>query len=1055
MTVSLRILLGDPELPENLKTFLLRSHMRGIHSPNAWYATAVANHSVVAIPSRPGSLDQIVATITRSQNMPRCTFATHEQLLRTPPADFDAYVINGSSSEQLLSVIGKQLKPVLELAKPWQRRGEGSIPLYEASPHVIRKTLARAMDIAPLYLVSKELGHAERLAALLENMSTYFSPHVLSVSAFIQQPHEKIKSGVVVYAENPTWEDCSFGDLSKVMSARAPVIYFRPQTFWRQHVLDKLLRDGLFDFVHGSVQKYLASPLPFWKPGEHVSIRRLPPQRAELAEMEEELLVTLEQLTNAVHAAFETRKVFDRSPSEAFELTRKKMPYLFIHAPRRSASKMRQEITLQQGAMVLDSNLEKGHVSIFDESSLEEAYRIADAWKPNIVYVQLGRNPSQGGVNTRNNLHVLDRLRKLLPNTRVWLSYDAQDQDLERVLRNLQSRDHTITTNRHPVWPVIWRTWPLVWNAYLASVSGIQRTESLRKHRAILDTCPEELEDLLSQRFVEPEPEPQYRAKPAYPGAATGRLFIDLEDALEAKIKRDNVLFYVEDISKLGMNDVRKLRGLDGIIFKHVSHENHYTIDLQRSGVPMIRVSDDLSVKKGIPVIAPSTTFRLKDFTFYSSDYIAFNGNTGNLFKGKHAIKPSLINPETLPSDTSPDAMKYKGLLELADKILQEGKIDMMINADTVEAIQEARKWGVGSVGLVRSENVLREQERRLRAYGELMLALLSLQELQNDEHELHKNNQPYESLLSDGAALVKVKRDEFEREQAEAFYGILKCQTGRVTQVRLLDPPMYDLFKQNDVATMSDAINTGLRKEGKAEHYASGKLAFLDLLKDRSLRGARLLRWPDIYEGQIRALFRAYDQVRQEGIREPELRIFIPYVEETAQVEHVKRIMSQVNERVYGSSLQKLVDQHGVTLETPGGCSCAKDMFLKVGTRYFALGTNDLFPLVDGTVDRERGGTQYSYTRRASDGTPLLSEGILNVIDDTIRDLDWATKKKNNGHGYVIGLCGELNEVKLHHLNLGRYLPKIKYVSAGRPKQVPLLKVLVAQGYLRAQGIS
>ncbi len=101
------------------------------------------------------------------------------------------------------------------------------------------------------------------------------------------------------------------------------------------------------------------------------------------------------------------------------------------------------------------------------------------------------------------------------------------------------------------------------------------------------------------------------------------------------------------------------------------------------------------------------------------------------------------------------------------------------------------------------------------------------------------------------------------------------------------------------------------------------------------------------------------------------------------------------------------------------------------------------MFPLIEGT---ERGAAA-SYTRHAGDGTPLLGSGIRSVLETTLDKMEKAARE--SGVEYEIGICGEMNEIKLHPENLGPLIHRVNYFSASRPRQIPVLKHTVARTLL------
>jgi phosphoenolpyruvate synthase/pyruvate phosphate dikinase len=330
----------------------------------------------------------------------------------------------------------------------------------------------------------------------------------------------------------------------------------------------------------------------------------------------------------------------------------------------------------------------------------------------------------------------------------------------------------------------------------------------LSKSKFILDKTVTDLESMLSSRLeIEEGAVSVYRGHPIYPGAASGKLFVDFDAAIDAKRKKEKVIFYVDDISQLTLNEVKEMRKFDGILFRRVAFENHQTIDLQRSGVPMMRV-DDLKYntkKEGFFAKKEITEYVLGHFSFTSEHPISINSATGQVYFGQNKVLPSQIVPTNLDIG-KPEVREYVSIMDTVDKVLSDMNLEIMINADNVEQILEARKWGATSIGLVRSENILRENETNLFSYGRLLHSLLTINKLWQDEEVVKKTGFPFNKKIEAVMKSFDSSQKEFGKVQEDAFYNILKTQNGKRTQIRLLDPSLSELFSESDVGNIIDS---------------------------------------------------------------------------------------------------------------------------------------------------------------------------------------------------------------------------------------------------------
>ena len=1051
-----KILIGNTD-PESKDAFV-RNGRRVVNNLK-WLSSRLPSLNIYAV-SGGNDLDVIVNALDNAK-LQKHNFAV------IPPAQLaqinhaDAYIVASAIHDaSAKAFLQKTSAPVFQYAPPEQIQ-PGYVPLPATDPTFILKEITKAKDLAPVFVVSREKVHAERFASMLDDWGTYFKLHPRDCSEIKSESKSHLQRGVVLYLDNPGGKDTDPADpmVKELLEPqnKFPVIYLRPQhQYWRAYSLEELFKMGLFDYYGSFFAKFLTG------------------QNPDLEE-KRKMDVGLERITNAVHSAFMSQNAYGKNRMEAFEFARTQMPFILIHAAREKSvkymTKIQKSREIRLSANTFHTHIGRDYQQIYTDEALEEAKKVAKLWRPNMVIIDVVPGASideKGNKRTLKNEHALLELRKELPDSVFILGYDGGNSEMRELLKSMARRDTLLIPERFPLEEEFHELLLRAWDKHLeqlnkknAKLNLQKKLEHLRTLRSILKTEPRSLEEKLSPKFAfnvfneSKEPKVQYQGKPIYPGASSGRVYADLREAVNAIENKQNVLMYLEDLSSLALSDIKLIRSYSdriGILFKYATYENHNTIDLQRSGIPMIKIN---SFKKEEPgkvagfLFGSKAVYSIDNFTFAEDEEISFNGSNGRIYAGKQKILPSDVNADDLNKKNLTEAVKeYLSLIQKGNTVLKHMNLKVMINADSEEEIREARKWGRDDIGvsLVRTENIIKNDKGHVYAYGDLFLALCSLYKLKEDEAEVRKVGPDfYNERLAANSALVDRAQREFERMQEKKFYTLLKYQTGRRIQVRLLDPPMSAFFGTNDV----DAISN--RMQG---HYEFGKNVFIDAINE-GLRGAQLLRWKEIYQSQIKALFMAYYKIKKEEVNPPDLRIFIPYVEQFGQVKLVKDMMHEINQKDYEGKLQELVDNHGVTLETPTGCGNAGAMIRQLATKNFAFGTNDLFPYLEARADRDKKG--FSYHETAPDGTPLLSDGIIGFLRSTLDQLDQAEterKKSNARFEYDVGLCGELNQVKLHPRNMGQILRRVDYISASKPKQIPVLKLIVAQNYLRSKGI-
>ncbi|MBW2970320.1 hypothetical protein KY319_04320 [Candidatus Woesearchaeota archaeon] len=1030
---SAEIFLDDVGFRDE-RGFLLSGEKRGINDV-PWLASHLPELDIVGVSTKAGSLDELVETVRRSKH--RLTVLTPKQVHEFLDVNrADVFVLDTNKKSADILPIYEYKLPILST----EGRKANNIPLYSQDMHSLTKALCKAEQAAPVLVVSNEKAHAERFSLLSDSTDTYFSLIPLSFKELesVVKAYDLSKSAIVFLGDPAKAEAGGMEPgLSKVLeqSKRAPIIYVKPTKFWRQHELDRILHDGLFDYIGIDMEQYLLNDLS--EIVEETSDDKKPTEDIKL-------LSAIERVNNSLHAAFLTRHVYDASGKrEAFALARKKMPYVLFLGRRNNSLRYMQELQTNMGLNTMNVHVggEFRGSSYFGNIAVREARKLNKGWKPNIVYIEMTEDASDEKLREKNYLKFQLFLRRN-PSTIFVIGYNSNKTQIEDA-ETLKDGHENVLLLRDPTNPALVRKINDAWELFKRRIGDEEKrpryTEEINlekkmyhEYRELLSVHPRELEGLLSSKidFGEKIPEPVYTGKPIFPGAASGRLyahtshFNQMEEAARAKRKGESVILYVEDLTKLKLSELKEAKGFSGIILKKVSEVNHYTIDLLLSGMPIL-ASEQLVVEEDLPLLDQGELLN----GLMTKSEITIDGTTGKIYAGKYNIIPSKVF-DSYP--VTEERIRFNHLLSKSKELLPN--LEIMINADTTEQILEARKWGVNSVALVRSENVVKANNENVLIYGDLLMSLFALKKLEQDKNLIPEEE--YTSQLETNSQLKQKAIKNFEQMQSNAFYEVLKVQDGRRTQVRLLDPPMREIFSNAD----ADAIEKRLKVA-----YPKAKREFLDRIEDSSVRGAKLLVWPEIYETQIKSLFEAYKRVVDEGGKKPDLRIFIPYVEGEAQVRIVKEIADNLNKNHYNNSIQYKI---GVTLETVSGCQRAPAMIKNLGVCDFAIGTNDLIPNIEGSVRGHQQVDSAPFVQKTTDEkTILLEKGITDYIQQTLASIREAARE---AHSQIsIGLCGEMNESKLHPENLGQFVSQVTYLSAGRPLQIPILTLLAAQNSL------
>ena len=523
----------------------------------------------------------------------------------------------------------------------------------------------------------------------------------------------------------------------------------------------------------------------------------------------------------------------------------------------------------------------------------------------------------------------------------------------------------------------------------------------ISKEEALQRVDPAGLDQLLHPRFDHGAPLDVIACGlPASPGAASGKIIFDADQAQEAAEIGERVLLVRPETTP---DDIHGIYAAQGVLTSRGGMTSHAAVVARGAGKPCVCGCEALKID------TESRRLTIEETVYPEGTVLSIDGATGDVILGQ----PPLIDPQPTP--------EFRELLAWADEIR---RLRVRANADTPGDARRALELGAEGIGLCRTEHMFMEKER---------LPLVRKMILAGDTDE---RNAALEKLLP---------------VQKEDFKGILREMAGYPVTIRLLDPPLHEFLPNREELLLEV---DRLRREGADPALLQQKEAQLQKVVSLSElnpmlghRGCRLgLVYPEIYRMQVRAIILAAIELLVEGLppEQIKLEIMIPLVGHAAEMSRMKKKVADAAAAVMDESGRRLSFLIGTMIELPRACLVADE--LAENAEFFSFGTNDLTQ------------TTFGFSRDDAEGKFLpfyLQEGILKVnpfmeIDreGVGRLVEEAISRGRRARPEIkLGVCGEHGgnpaSVEFFHK------AGLDYVSCS-PFRVPIARLAAARAQLR-----
>lgn len=646
----------------------------------------------------------------------------------------------------------------------------------------------------------------------------------------------------------------------------------------------------------------------------------------------------------------------------------------------------------------------------------------------------------------------IDLMQRELPE--VYREFSEIAKRLEKHYRDMQDLEFTV--ERGKLWMLQTRSGKRTAPAAVKVAVDMVREGLITKEEALTRVEPSQVYQLLLPRF-DPAAKDEAVASGrllakglnASPGAATGKAVFDPDTAERLGELGEPVVLVRPETNP---DDVHGIIRARGILTSRGGATSHAAVVARGLGKPCVAGVESIRVDTS------ARQFTVNGVPVHENDFISIDGSTGEVFQGAiNTIEPRFSEEHDLVA-----------LLSWADEVRKpsdpsQRRLEVWANADYPRDAAKAREFGAEGIGLCRTEHMFFE-EARLPIVQQMILVAAEATGLDDKVARLRQEAAAAsperfaeaQQRLAEGEAELKKSPawrnyheslDNLLPIQKGDFKGIFKAMDGYPVIIRLLDPPLHEFLPSHEelLVRLTELRLRGgdpsLIQETEALLRAVGEMREANPML--GLRGCRLgIIFPAIYEMQVRAIFAAACEVKNEGVTvRPE--VMIPLVGISSELRLIREQLERVAKEVQSSYGVEVPYKFGTMIEIPRAALTADE--IAEYAEFFSFGTNDLTQTTFGySRDDAEGKFLLQYVNRG-----ILPENPFQVLDrkgvgklmrmavelgrQTRPDIEIGICGEHGGDPSSIDFCYELG---------------LAYVSAS-PFRVPIARLAAAQAAL------
>ena len=571
---------------------------------------------------------------------------------------------------------------------------------------------------------------------------------------------------------------------------------------------------------------------------------------------------------------------------------------------------------------------------------------------------------------------------------------------LEEYFKDMQDIEFTIEQGR--LFLLQTRSGKRTASATVRIAGDLANEGRITREEALLRVQPTHLEQLV-HRQIDPtyESKPIATGLPASPGAATGRVIFDTDEAHRLGTEGESVILVRDETTP---EDIHGMIAAKGVLTSRGGMTSHAAVVARGMGKPAVVGCEQIKIE-------PTTeTFSTRRNTVKKNDIITIDGTTGNVLLG--------VAPTIEPKLSS----HAQQLLGWADEVR---KLGVRANADTPEGAEIGRQFGAGGIGLCRTERMFNAQDR-LPIVQEMILST-------TDEERAR--------------ALAKLRP-----LQKNDFKEIFRRMHDLPVTIRLLDLPLHEFLPKYEelVAEVSSLKATGTSTEllDSKELMLKKVITLSEHNPMLGHRGCRLaISHPEIYEMQTGAIFEAACELLKEGVR-VHIEIMLPLVGEANEIRFLRERIVETAAKVMENKNSKIEYKIGTMIEVPRAALTADE--IAPHADFFSFGTNDL---TQATFAFSRDDAEAKFMKDYVDNK-ILPADPFEVLDQKgvgkLMRLAVDAGRASNPQ-LKVGICGEHggepSSVEFCHRL------RLDYVSCS-PFRVPVARLVAAQAAARERTV-